>query len=129
MGYGSNFYTKGNEVAEGLAMFYYKKHFNLLESHRLVFSEHIATDAIFADIWMKISKNENLAKRILDRSTTLQINVLELLNRDEILVVANTHLYFHPDADHIRLIHGGLAIRYLEHFIDMLKTKVLYLII
>ncbi|CAG9858960.1 unnamed protein product [Phyllotreta striolata] len=125
LGYGSNFYTKGNEVAEGLALFYSREKFSLLEdlSQRLVFSEKISTDIIFADIWEKISKNENLAKRILDRSTTLQVNVLESKNRNEILVVANTHLYFHPDADHIRLLHGGLAIRYLEHFINSLKEK------
>ncbi|XP_056632626.1 2',5'-phosphodiesterase 12 isoform X1 [Diorhabda sublineata] len=123
LGYGSNFFTKGNEVAEGLALFYYKKKFSLVESHRFVFSEHISKDPIFSDIWEQIAKNENLAKRILDRSTTMQVNVLDVSNREEMLVVANTHLYFHPDADHIRLLHGGLAIRYLEHFINNLKEK------
>ncbi|XP_072378791.1 2',5'-phosphodiesterase 12 [Diabrotica undecimpunctata] len=123
LGYGSNFFTKGNEVAEGLALFYYKKKFNLLESHRFVFSEHIFHDKIFEDIWEKIAKNENLSKRILERATTMQVNVLDALNREDIIVVANTHLYFHPDADHIRLLQGGLAIRYLENFITSLKEK------
>lgn len=54
----------------------------------------------------------------------MQINVLECLDRDDILVVANTHLYFHPDADHIRLLHGGIAIRYLENFLENIKEKV-----
>ncbi|CAH1175936.1 unnamed protein product [Phaedon cochleariae] len=124
LGYQSKFFTKGNEVAEGLALFFYSKRFNLMESHRLVFSEHISTDKLFADLWENIEKNENLAKRILARSTTLQTNVLDVVDRDEVLVVANTHLYFHPDADHIRLLHAGLAIKYLENFITELRKKI-----
>lgn len=115
---------KGKEVAEGLAFFYYKKRFKHVESQRIVFSERLPEDPLLADIWEKVSKNEQLATRILDRSTTMQINVVESLERDDVLVVANTHLYFHPDADHIRLLHGGVAIRLLEDFVEKLKTKV-----
>lgn len=124
LNYGSNMALKGGEVAEGMVFFYYNKRFKHIESHRIVFSEHLQNEPIVADIWEKISKNEKLAKRILERSTTLQINVVESLERNELLVVANTHLYFHPDADHIRLLHGGIAIRYLEDFVSKLKEKV-----
>lgn len=95
-----------------------------MESHRLVFAEHISKDPSYADIWEKISRNAQLAERILQRSTTLSVNVVESLEHNEILIVANIHLYFHPDADHIRLLHGGMAIRYLEHFQQNLKEKV-----
>lgn len=122
--YGSDMALKGGEVAEGLAFFYNKKRFKHIESKRIVFSECIEQDPLYADIWAKISQNEKLAKRILDRSTTLQINVVESLENNNVLVVANTHLYFHPDADHIRLLHGGIAIRCLEDFIEKLKNKV-----
>lgn len=122
--YGSDMALKGGEVAEGLAFFYYKKLFKHLESHRIVLSEHLQTDQLFTDIWEKISQNEKLAKRILERSTTLQVNVVETIDNNEVLVVANTHLYFHPDADHIRLLHGGMAIKYLEDFVSKLKEKV-----
>jgi 2',5'-phosphodiesterase len=37
------------------------------------------------------------------------------------LVVANTHLYFHPDADHVRLLQIGLSMLYVEHIVA--KTK------
>lgn len=122
--YGSDLALKGVEVAEGLAFFYYKKRFKHLDSKRIVFSEHLEHDPLYADIWRKISTNEKLAKRILERSTTIQINVVESLDNNNVLVVANTHLYFHPDADHIRLLHGGIAIRCLEDFIRKLKEKV-----
>lgn len=32
------------------------------------------------------------------------------------LLVANTHLYFHPDADHIRLLQIGFFMLYIKHF-------------
>lgn len=115
---------KGGEVAEGLAFFYYKKRFKHLESERFVFAEQIQSDALFADIWEKISENEQLVKRIIERTSVLQINVVESLDSSEVLVVANTHLYFHPDADHIRLLQGGILIRYLEDFVAKLKEKV-----
>jgi len=31
--------------------------------------------------------------------------------------VANTHLYFHPDADHIRLLQMGFSMLFVEHII------------
>lgn len=124
LGYESNFSLKGGEVAEGLAFFFNKSRFKKLQCHHLVFSEHINNDPQFADIWEKIAMNSKLSERILGRTTTLQVNVIESLEHDEVLVVANTHLYFHPDADHIRLLHGGLAIRYLENFVNKLKAEV-----
>lgn len=124
LNYGSNLVTKGTDVPEGLAFFYNSKRFKHLESKKLIFAEEISTNTLFAEAWAQISKNEKLAERIQQRSTTLQINVVESLEHDEVLVVANTHLYFHPNADHIRLIHGGLAIRYLEDFVQNLKEKV-----
>lgn len=126
--YGGNMALKGGEVAEGLAFFYNKTRFKLLESQRIVFSEHLQTDPLFVDIWEKISKNEKLATRILERSTTLQLNVVESLEHNEVLVIANIHLYFHPDADHIRLLHGGIAVRYLEDYVKKLKEKVNYIV-
>lgn len=39
------------------------------------------------------------------------------------LLVANTHLYFHPDADHIRLLQMGFAMLYIEHIYKDTITK------
>jgi 2',5'-phosphodiesterase len=36
---------------------------------------------------------------------------------NERIVVANTHQYFHPDADHIRLLQTGMTLIYLEHLV------------
>ncbi|XP_050308958.1 2',5'-phosphodiesterase 12 isoform X2 [Anthonomus grandis grandis] len=123
LGYSGQFDLKGGVVAEGLAFFYNTKRFILLDSSSLVFADHLQTEPVFRDIWERIKSNEKLSQRILGRTTTLQVNVVGSLEQDEILVVANTHLYFHPDSDHIRLLHGCLAIRYLEHFVKGVKER------
>ncbi|XP_033238534.1 glucose-repressible alcohol dehydrogenase transcriptional effector isoform X2 [Drosophila pseudoobscura] len=43
------------------------------------------------------------------------ICLLKVKKTDKYLLVANTHLYFHPDADHIRLLQIGFALTYIEY--------------
>ncbi|XP_064212613.1 2',5'-phosphodiesterase 12 isoform X2 [Tribolium castaneum] len=123
LGYDSDFCIKRGSVAEGLACFYNRERFKCLETFRLVLSDELNTNSLFSDIWAKIEGNKNLTERILNRSTVLQVNILESLENDEVLVVGNTHLYFHPDADHIRLLQGAAIIRYLEHLMDEFRNK------
>lgn len=112
--YESNFSVKGGLVVEGLATFYNAKRFKLLDSTRIVLAEHINTDPLYKDIWEKIEQNEKLSERILQRTTAVQTTTLESIEHSEILIVANTHLYFHPDADHIRLLQCGLIMKHIE---------------
>ncbi|XP_044266635.1 2',5'-phosphodiesterase 12 [Tribolium madens] len=120
LGYESDFCIKRGAVAEGLACFYNKQRFKCLQTRRFVLSDELKN---FSDIWAKISENDKLSERILDRSTVLQVNFLESVENNEVLVVGNTHLYFHPDADHIRLLQGAVIIKYLEHLIDEFRKK------
>lgn len=66
-----------------------------------------------------IEANNCLAKRFLNRYTVVQMTILRSkLKPNQLLLVANTHLYFHPDADHIRLLQGGVIVKYLEFIRD-----------
>lgn len=65
---------------------------------------------------------------MLDRSTAASATFLQSIeNPNEILLVGNTHLYFHPDADHIRLIQGGIVIYWLSDIQKKLTEKVCFL--
>ncbi|XP_026845773.1 2',5'-phosphodiesterase 12 isoform X2 [Drosophila persimilis] len=44
-----------------------------------------------------------------------EICLLKVKKTDKYMLVANTHLYFHPDADHIRLLQIGFALTYIEY--------------
>ncbi|XP_055711809.1 2',5'-phosphodiesterase 12 [Phlebotomus papatasi] len=112
--FGGDFKAKG-ETAEGLAIFYNKLRFRLVNRFGINYGEELKSRDIFAGIQQKIHENEELFTRIVERSTALQVVALESLdNPGEVIVVANTHLYFHPDADHIRLLQFGLAMIFLE---------------
>lgn len=44
-----------------------------------------------------------------------QVTLLKSTVHDKYILIANTHLYFHPDADHIRLLQIGLFMLYVKH--------------
>ncbi|KAH8412901.1 hypothetical protein KR009_006695 [Drosophila setifemur] len=114
--------TKG-EAPEGVAIFYRTSRFELLKSHILNIGNNLSTLPIFTDLWNKIKDNTQLAKRICERSTTVEIALLKMRATENYLLVANTHLYFHPDADHIRLLQMCFAIIYTEHIRNMAKRE------
>lgn len=111
--YMGNFTQKGNS-GEGLATFYNSERFEQISTHSVQIGVNIPLLDVFEDLWMKIRSNIKLAKRITERSTALQVTVLKSKETGHYLVVANTHLYFHPDADHIRLLQIGFSMKYVE---------------
>lgn len=116
---------KGGQVSEGTAVFYDNQKLRCVQSWRVVLSEALQTDVLFAELWARIREQEALMRRVTDRSTTLQILQLESLTKPgNMLLVVNVHLYFHPDADHVRLFQAVLITLYLEHLKQECKRKV-----
>jgi 2',5'-phosphodiesterase len=64
---------------------------------------------------ISVGNLSNLSKRIIDRTTSCHLLILESLFNDQRVVVANTHLYFHPNADHIRLLQSCVALRLAQN--------------
>lgn len=122
--YESNFSLKGGLVAEGLACFYNATRFKLIDTTRIILAEHINKDPLFTDLWAKVEQNDKLSERILNRTTAVQTTTLQSKEHNEIVLIANTHLYFHPDADHIRLLQCGFILKYLEDVHRKIKEKV-----
>ncbi|XP_052747253.1 2',5'-phosphodiesterase 12 [Bicyclus anynana] len=118
------FYKKGKLVAEGLACFYRENRFKLLGDKHIILADALTSEPSLEGIWNKIKTNQPLVERVLDRSTVASATFLESLeNPNEILLVGNTHLYFHPDADHIRLIQGGIVVYWLRDLQKELTAK------
>ncbi|KQS70529.1 uncharacterized protein Dere_GG26826 [Drosophila erecta] len=106
------------KCAEGVAIFYRNSRFDLLDTQVLHLGSNIPVLPVFESLWNKIKVNAQLAERICDRSTTLQTCLLRIKGTDNYVLVANTHLYFHPDADHIRLLQMGFSMLFVEHSIS-----------
>lgn len=91
----------------------------------IVLAEALKTETYLQPIWNAVVNNEPLSERILDRLTVASaIILLSNDNPNDILLVGNTHLYFHPDADHIRLIQGGIVIYWLRDLRNNLLKQV-----
>ncbi|XP_063358547.1 2',5'-phosphodiesterase 12 [Cydia amplana] len=123
-GFKGLFYKKGKEVAEGLACFYRDGRYEFLSEEHIVLSEALKSNTDLKPIWDAVKQNSRLAERVLDRSTVASVTILRSLeNPKEILLVGNTHLYFHPDADHIRLLQGGMVIYWLKQIKKRMHDK------
>ncbi|XP_075951709.1 2',5'-phosphodiesterase 12 [Anarhichas minor] len=104
---------------EGLATFYRRSKFQLLSQHDIVLSEALTSDPIHSTLLESVSVNSALKRKILQRSTAMQVSVLEDLKKPGRKVcVANTHLYWHPKGGNVRLVQMGVALRHLSHVIN-----------
>ncbi|XP_070696453.1 2',5'-phosphodiesterase 12 [Pempheris klunzingeri] len=104
---------------EGLSTFYRRSKFQMLSRHDIMLSEALTSDPIHSELLERVSANSALKDKILQRSTVLQVSVLEDLNKQGRKVcVANTHLYWHPKGGNIRLVQMGVALRHLSHVIS-----------
>ncbi|XP_058443291.1 2',5'-phosphodiesterase 12 [Malaya genurostris] len=117
------FKAKGN-TAEGLATFFDVNRFEALDSQGITIGECLETLETFQDLWNQIKTNEKLAARIKERSTAVSVTLLRCRqNPLKHLLVANTHFYFHPDADHIRLLQGGFSMLYVRDIYERFERE------
>ncbi|XP_029171782.1 2',5'-phosphodiesterase 12 isoform X1 [Nylanderia fulva] len=121
LNYDGVFVTK-NEINEGLATFFNQERFEKLGFEYSVLAQNIDFPR-FATIWSKID-NDKAKERFLGRNTTIQVTTLRSKeNQSEILIIGNTHLYFKPDADHIRLLQGYYAIIYVHEAAKKIREE------
>lgn len=93
--------------------------FRMMESKHIVLSTEVQRHKLFSYLWNIIQRNEDLKAMFLRQSTSLQITVLEDKESKRRVIVGNTHLFYHPDADHIRLLQVNMATAYL----NMIKRR------
>lgn len=104
---------------------FYSVFYRMIGEEKIVMSEAIKSKPCLQHIWDGVKDNIHLQERLLDRSTAASATFLQSLDyENELLIVGNTHLYFHPDADHIRLIQGGIFIYWLNHLKKTLLDQV-----
>ncbi|RWS02555.1 phosphodiesterase 12-like protein [Dinothrombium tinctorium] len=109
---------------EGLACFYRRSKFKLLQASSMNLSEELESNSIFMELKSQLKQNENFYKRLMKRKTILQYSLLQSLEDErKMLLVGNTHLYFAPDADHIRLVQSTIMIKIMEHLLSIYKIK------
>lgn len=117
-------HNKKGTTPEGVATFFRTDRFDLVEHHGMNIGDTIKLHPACAELWGKLQYNEKLVERISDLGTTLQVVILQSNEfPDKFIAVANTHLYFHPDADHIRLLQIGFSLILVHDVISQFKEK------
>ncbi|KAM9444155.1 2',5'-phosphodiesterase 12 [Clarias gariepinus] len=100
---------------EGLATFYRRSKFRLLSRHDIMMSEALEKDPIHIMLLEKLGSNPVLKAKVVQRSTTLQVSVLQSVSDpSKIVCVGNTHLYWHPKGANVRLIQMAVALKHLK---------------
>lgn len=83
----------------------------------MVYSQSIQKNDLFGSLWKLIKSNEDVREYFKKQMTSMQVTVLRERSSDfkkHIVIVANTHLFYHPDAEHIRLLQAHMATTYLN---------------
>ncbi|KAJ8019825.1 2',5'-phosphodiesterase 12 [Holothuria leucospilota] len=124
LGYEGAFCCKTRGVAEGEAIFFQNDRYKLLGSHDIVVNEKLKTDSANEDLLTVISKSSQFLESISNKSTVAQVMVLDdtqIPNKK--VIVANTHLYFHPNANHVRMIQVAVILRHMQQLMEVYKEQ------
>ncbi|EDV26310.1 uncharacterized protein TRIADDRAFT_21945 [Trichoplax adhaerens] len=90
---------------DGLAIFYKTSKFDLISQHDLDLNASIQKDSYQEALLNLIRPYDQLVHEVLSRSNVLQVALLRRKEcNDQLICLANTHLYFRPLAEIIRLI-------------------------
>jgi len=138
------FSCKIGNTKEGIATFYNPQKFDALRHETVVILEHMKT----LPFWNSISSlSEEFFNRLNERNTVFQLSILKPKGvPDSIIIIgklflfarhfhvqtvivdfgtlyfpANTHLYFHPDADHIRCLQTLTCVDYIESTLNDIR--------
>ena len=104
-GYSSEFHARGGRFPEGCQTLFKSEKFKLVHVEKLRFNQMI--------------EEYGVNKRDFKRSNVAQLLVLELDGYNNSIIVGNTHLYWDPSFEYVKLAQA----HFLMHSIDNLKKK------
>ncbi|XP_052812801.1 2',5'-phosphodiesterase 12-like [Mya arenaria] len=111
-------------VREGSAIFFRMSKFRLVEEHSTLLKDFMETDKSCQDLVKQTYAVPALKEMLETRSTIIHVAALEPVDRPgQILLVANTHLYFHPDFAHVRLIQTITSMRFINKLFQQYKKQ------
>jgi len=99
---------KASRTSEGCVTLARKSMFEVLEEHDFLFRKLLRSSSAFRPILCELrAKWPDFIQGILPHMTTIfQIALIKHTETGDLLVVANTHLFWHPMARHIRLLQA-----------------------
>ncbi|XP_065316617.1 2',5'-phosphodiesterase 12-like [Gordionus sp. m RMFG-2023] len=113
-GYSGLSLFKGDTVAEGCALFYKNSKFDLISKYDISIPNAIQANQ---ELYKTIQQYPRLKENIMSKKSVFQVTLLKCKYNltDDVICIANTHLYFLPTSPHIRLIQITSCLRYLQN--------------
>ena len=112
-------------AAEGEAIFFNANKFALVSSERTSLSEFLQTHPSCSSLYHGLKAAPTVLKDLTTKHTIVQLAFLRCLQRpNHFLCIANTHLYFHPMGDHIRLLQVEVSLKVIRNALDAFKQIV-----
>lgn len=117
----SRIMLKASQVSDGCVTMLRKDKFEVLEEKDFLFRRLLRSEPAFRAVLSEVrAKWPDFFHGVLPHmSTVFQLTVARHIATGEVLVMANTHLFYHPLARHIRL----LQIMCLLHQVSELREK------
>lgn len=87
----------------------------MIYSNQLVLGDELKQNVIFKNIKNAIKYGPDIEDILLKVMTSLQVTILQSKILKRRIIIGNTHLYYHPDAAHIRVIQVAMVTTFLDH--------------
>ncbi|XBA46850.1 hypothetical protein SBP28_001308 [Candidozyma auris] len=104
--------TRPPEFMDGVAIFINKDRFDLLKSHKVNFGHYVSTHTDRFQI------TEDMKSRLIPRNTVAVLVKLRDKLTKKILYVTNTHLYWSPAFNDVKLMQTKLLLNELSRFTE-----------
>ncbi|XP_018335534.1 2',5'-phosphodiesterase 12-like [Agrilus planipennis] len=123
-GYVGVYHRKGNRLSEGLATIYREDRFTIIESKHYVLSMEIKRNPLCKSMWQLLLANNEAKENFLKQATSCQITVFQENFNKQMCLVLNTHLFYRPTDNHIRLIQIGVIMKLIEKSYTDLEKRI-----
>lgn len=103
------------QINEGEAIFYDASRFALVAQDTVPLGKFLEDDPSCSELCTGLSSAPTFLKEVTSKSSIVVVLLLRSLDcPDQHLLVSNTHLYYHPRGDHIRLIQAAVLVNFLR---------------
>lgn len=117
-GYGAAMASK-LRCSEGVAIFFKRSMFKLVQAENCVFSESLENDETMEVLKKDLKANPTLWEKVKNRGSCGLLCMLQHRDDDsKLLALANTHLFFHPRAPNVRLVQMQVLLKRLQFKIE-----------
>ena len=112
-GYKRLFSPKINDFGEGLATFYRTDKLSVLQTSDIVIRDALINDDAFISLCDTLrSSHEEVFQLVSTLDTVFQMSIFTI--KDGSFIVVNTHLYWPPSCELVRLVQSHVILHYIE---------------